>query len=155
MDIESTRHIATEVTALVQEQMQDLKKVTERRAALTAKGAAADGMVSVTLDANHTIIETVIDEDYLSDHELTDLGAHVTAAARQAAEQLNEAAAALLAPMVERRTAMSAAARMIGLSDIEEMMSQMGLDLPTRGGVGPSADEDDGQHKNSYPVVRG
>ena len=64
-------------------------------------------MVVVTVNAQRTVVATVVDECYLEDHEFAELGGYVTSAARAAARQVEERSGALLAPMNERREEVS------------------------------------------------
>jgi DNA-binding protein YbaB len=97
----------THVLALVQEQMQGLSVMQERRAALTATVTAADGTVEITVDAQRTVTKTVVDETYLDEFELSDLGGYITTAAQQAAQEIDRQSAALLAPLTQRRQEIS------------------------------------------------
>lgn len=100
------RHQVTEVMALVQEQLSDIAAAQQRQANLTASGAAADGMVEVTVNAAGQLIETVIDESYLDDHEFDGLGSHITEAAQAASREAARRVAEIMAPISERRTAL-------------------------------------------------
>jgi DNA-binding protein YbaB len=100
------RHQATEVMAIVQEQLSEIAAAQQRQAELTANGAAADGAVEVTVNAAGQVIETVIDESYLDDHEFDELGAHFTAAAQAAAAEAARRVAEIMAPITERRRAL-------------------------------------------------
>jgi DNA-binding protein YbaB len=100
---DAMRHQVTEVMALVQEQLSDIAAAQRRQAELTAKGAAADGMVEVTVDAAGRVIETVVDESYLDSHEFDELGGHFTEAAQAAAGEVARRIAEIMAPISERR----------------------------------------------------
>ena len=154
MNTDATQHNLEHILAVAQEQMQDLAVLQQQRATLTAKGASADGTVQVTLDAQRTVISTVIDESYLEEFEFTDLGGHITTAAQQAAQEIERQSAVLLAPLTKRR---------------EEMMSfkNLGEDVPDFGkllsnllgspgvDVRPAGENDVGAENDSrFPTVR-
>jgi DNA-binding protein YbaB len=101
-----------DVMALVRDQMRELSEVQRRRGALVGQGSAAEGLVEVSVDAQGVVTGVVIDESYLAEFELAELGGHVTAAARAAAQDVHRRAAAMMEPVSERRKAISA------LSDI-------------------------------------
>jgi DNA-binding protein YbaB len=94
--------------------MADLAVVEKQRAALSATADAANGTVTVTVNAHGVVSETVVDESYLDGYELADLGRHVTAAAQAAARDVAQRSAQLLAPLAARR------ARFPSLSDVVE-----------------------------------
>jgi len=127
MDNDSIRNEFGQVLALVQEQMRDLSDIQQQRSVMTATATAADGMVEVTLNAARTVVKTVVDEAYLDDHELAELGAHVTNAAQAAARQMDQRSEALLAPMNERRKAVSdIAGNVIDLPGFREALAAVG-----------------------------
>jgi DNA-binding protein YbaB len=74
---------------------------------VVGEGAAADGTVEVTVDARCMVTEIVIDETYLEEFELAELGGHIVGAARAAGQEVGRQAAALGAPLSERRKAIS------------------------------------------------
>jgi DNA-binding protein YbaB len=113
VDNDQLRHDFTEVLALVQEQMREQSAVQHKRSALVAKAAAADGAVEVSVNAQRVVTAVVIDESYLDDFEFADLGGHIVEAARAAAGEIERRAAALLAPLAERRRAISALADIV------------------------------------------
>ncbi|MCG7607463.1 MULTISPECIES: YbaB/EbfC family nucleoid-associated protein [Mycobacterium] len=153
MSNDALRHQMTEVLALVSEQMADIAAVQREQAQLTASAEEADGLVEVTVDARGHVIETVIDESYLEEYELEELGGHVTAAAQSAAQLVAQRAAALMMPIEERRRMMP------GLSDIADGAPDL-RDL-TRAvfgaddaGVQPSEPDDDDRDESAFPTVR-
>src|SRR3954463_12839511 len=93
----------TEVLALVQEQMADIAAMQQKQAEITAKAAVADGMVEVTVNARGHLIDTVIDESYLDEHEFSELAEHVTAAAQAAVQDAARRVTELMVPISERR----------------------------------------------------
>ncbi|ANW66312.1 hypothetical protein BCA37_24495 [Mycobacterium sp. djl-10] len=127
MDNDTIRNEFGQVLALVQEQMRDLSDIHQKRSVMTATATAADGMVEVTLNATRTVVKTVVDESYLDEHELAELGAYVTTAAQAAARQLDQRSEALLAPMNERRKAVSdIAGNVIDLPGFREALAAVG-----------------------------
>jgi DNA-binding protein YbaB len=144
----------TNVLSLVQEQMQGLAVMQERRAALTATATAADGTVEITVDAQRTVTKAVIDETYLDEFELTDLGGYITTAAQQAAQEIDRQSADLLAPLTQRRQEISALSSLVGdAPDFGDLMSGLGsLAAP------PSSRTDDGddglEEHSRFPTVR-
>lgn len=152
MSNDALRHQMTEVLALVSEQMADIAAVQREQAQLTASAEVADGLVEVTVDARGHVIETVIDEAYLEEYELEELGGHVTEAAQSAAQLVAQRSAALMMPIEERR-------RMLpSLSDIVDSAPDL-RDL-TRSvygeddAVGVSVPEDDERDESAFPTVR-
>lgn len=153
MSNDALRHQMTEVLALVSEQMADIAAVQREQAQLTATADEADGLVQVTVDARGHVIETVIDESYLEEYELEELGGHVTAAAQTAANDVAQRSAALMMPIEERRRMMPS------LSDIADTAPDL-RDL-TRSVFGhddaavqAGAPEDDGRDESAFPTVR-
>ena len=126
MSNESIRNEFGQVLALVQEQMRDLSNIQQQRSTMVARATAADGTVEVTVNAQRTVVETVVDESYLEDHEFTELGGHVTSAAQAAVRQLDKRSAAMLAPMNERRKAVSEiSGNVIGLPGFREALAEV------------------------------
>jgi len=97
-----------------------------------------------------------IDEAYLEEFEFADLGGYITTAAQQAAREIEQRAAALLAPLTKRRTEISSLSGLMAeVPDFHDLLA--GLTSPAPGaGEAPGADErDDGTHEGSpYPIVR-
>ncbi|KAA0096633.1 YbaB/EbfC family DNA-binding protein [Mycolicibacterium sp. P1-18] len=154
MSNESIRNEFGQVLALVQEQMRDLANVQQQRSTMMARATAADGMVEVTVNAQRTVVKTVVDDTYLDDHELADLGGHVTSAAQAAVRQLDQRSEALLAPMNERRKAVSEiSGNVIGLPGFREALAEvsaMGDSLNSP----PEPVTNDGEDASSFPTIR-
>src|SRR5262245_54089995 len=128
VDNDAMRHEVEDVLALVQEQMRDLSAMHEKRSKLTAKATAADGAVVVTVDAHGVATDIVIDESYLTEFELAELGAHITGAARAAAQDVERQAAALLEPLTQRRAAIQALSdTAVDMPDLGEVLSHLNL----------------------------
>jgi DNA-binding protein YbaB len=141
MDNEAIRHDFAEVMALAQDQMRELSAAQQQRVSLSATGTAADGLVEVTVDAQRTVTSTLIQESYLQEFELADLGGHITTAARAAADEVERRGAALFAPLAKRRQTISAlTGTMVDVPDFSELMSRMNLDTP----VAEETQADDG-----------
>lgn len=134
MGNDAARHELADVLALAQEQMADLQTMQKKRAALTASATAADGTVEVTVDAQGVVTRTVIDESYLDDFDFSDLGEHVTQAARAAAQDVGRQAAALLTPMTERRKLFPALSDIVaGAPDFRDMLPDLAMKPPAAG----------------------
>lgn len=155
MSNDSIRNEFSEVLALVQEQMRDLSNIQQQRSTMTASATAADGMVEVTVNAQRTVVETVVDESYLEDHDFAELGGHITSAAQAAVRQLDKRSEALLAPMNERRKAVSEiSGNVIGLPGFREALAEvsaMGDSLQSE----PKQTDNDGDVDSSFPTIKG
>lgn len=154
MSNDALRHQMTEVLALVQEQMADIAAVQREQAQLTASAEAADGLVEVTVDARGHVIETVIDETYLDEYELEELGGHVTEAAQSAAQLVAQRASALMVPIDERRRMLPSLSDIAdGAPDLRDLTrSVYGNDDTT---VVPAGEpEDDDRDESAFPTVR-
>ncbi len=151
---DSIRSEFGQVLALVQEQMRDLSDIQQKRSVMTATATAADGMVEVTLDAARTVVKTIVDESYLDDHEFAELGSHVTIAAQAAARQLDQRSEALLAPMNERRKAVSdIAGNVIDLPGFREAMAAVGaMGEPPQ--PQPNRTDLPGEDGTSFPTIK-
>ena len=144
----------THMLSLVQEQMQGLSVMQQRRAALTATGTAADGTVEITVDAQRTVTKAVVDETYLDEFELSDLGGYITTAAQQAAQEIDRQSAALLAPLTERRQEISSLSGLVAdAPDFGELIAGLGSFAAP-----PSSRADDGddglEERSPFPTVR-
>jgi DNA-binding protein YbaB len=150
------RHELDEVLSVVQEQMRDLSVMQAKRSELTAKAFAADQLVAVTVDAQCVVSEVVIDEGYLEEFELAELGGHVITAARAAAEQIRERSAQLLAPLIERRKEVSGLSGVLpDMPDLAQVLSnlgvsELGIDQPGAG----SGESGGGADGGRFPVVK-
>ncbi|WP_260993721.1 YbaB/EbfC family nucleoid-associated protein [Mycobacterium deserti] len=142
----------TEVLALVQEQMADIAAVQRKQAELTASAAVADGMVEVTVSAHGHVIATEIDESYLDEYELQELGDHITAAAQQAARTVADRAAEMMAPIADRRRFLPGLSEIVeGAPDLRDLAPQA-LDPFAKSETNPH-DEDD-TAESAFPTVR-
>ena len=143
------------VLSLVQEQMQDLSVMQQKRAALTATATAADATVKVTVDAQRMVTSTVIDESYLDEFELAELGGYITSAAQDAAQEIERQSAALLAPLTERRNEISSLSSLVvDAPDFHDLITS--LNPPAATPAPRRADDgNDGLEEHSpYPTVR-
>ncbi|OBF37348.1 hypothetical protein A5719_22115 [Mycolicibacterium peregrinum] len=124
MDNDAARHELIDALALVQVQFADLAVVEEERAALSSAATRADGSVAVTVDCDGVVIHTAVSETYLDDHDLADLGRHITGAAQDAARDVERKIAELLAPLAERREQMPSLSDIIdGAPDLKDLLS--------------------------------
>jgi len=134
------------VLSLVQKQFRDVSVLQQKRSALTAKGTAADGMVVVTVDAQNTVTETVIDDSYLKEFEFAELGGHITSAAQKAAEDIRQKSTALMAPLAERRNEISSLSSVVaGAPDFGELLA----------GLHAAANNPDGDGTHQSPPDQG
>jgi DNA-binding protein YbaB len=149
-------HDVAHVLSLVQEQMRDLSVMQQKRSELTAKGTAADGTVEVTVDAQRMVTKAVIDESYLDEFELADLGGYITTAAQQAAREIEQRAAALLAPLTKRRTEISSLSGLVAdVPDFHDLITGLTSPAPGAGEARGADERDDGTQESShYPTVR-
>lgn len=158
MSNETIRNELGEVLALVQEQMRDLSNIQQQRSTMAATATAADGTVEVTVNAQRTVVKTVVDESYLDDHEFTELGVHITSAAQAAVRQLDKRSQALLAPMNERRKAVSEiSGNVIGLPGFREALAEvsaMGDSVHAQPHPQPTETETDSDDGSSFPTIR-
>lgn len=151
VDSEGARHELTEALALLQEHMSELAAVERKRAALSATATVADGTVVVTVNAHGVVSTAVIDESYLDYHDLAELGDFVTAAAQDAAREVERQAAGLLAPLAERRARFPSLADIVeGAPDIKHLLAH----LPVAEQGQSSAGDDDHREEDAFPVVR-
>lgn len=145
MDNDAARHELIDALALVQEQFADLAVVEEERAGLSATATRADGTVTVTVDSDGVVIHTAVGESYLDEHDLADLGGHITAAAQDAARGVEQQVAELLAPLAERRELVPSLSDIVeGAPDVRDLLSAA---VPAPHGDGEEEPDD-------YPTVR-
>ena len=150
---DAARRELAEVLALVQEQIADFADLQKKRATLTATASVADGAVAVTVDAQGTVIKTIIDESYLDEYDFADLGDHVTAAARDAARAMRVRSEELLRPLAERRRQFPPLSDIVdGIPDLDDLMPEAGR--WTEGETKPSDIKQDWEGPGSYPIVR-
>ncbi|OBA97528.1 hypothetical protein A5666_25960 [Mycolicibacterium fortuitum] len=143
MDNDAARHELIDALALVQEQFADLAVVEQERATSSSSATSAGGTVTVTVDCDGVVIHTQVSENYLDDHDLADLGQHITDAAQAAARDIEQKVAELLAPLARRREQMPSLSGIVeGAPDIRELLS-------TRLAVPQRSDEPD-----DFPTVR-
>jgi DNA-binding protein YbaB len=148
---DAARHELAEALALVQEHLAELAIVEKKRAALSATVAAADRTVVVTVDARGVVSKVDVDESYLDDYELADLGEFVTAAAQEAADEVGRRSAELLVPLTERRARFPSLSDVVdGAPDIRDLVSHL------NSGDHPQQPTDERGHEatSDYPTVR-
>ena len=152
MNNDAARHELVEALALVQEHLAELAIVEKKRAALTSTATAADGTVAVTVDARGVVSETTVDESYLGEYELADLGDFITAAAQEAAADVAMRSAELLAPLAERRARFPSLSDVVdGAPDIRDLVSHLHpVDHPQQ----PADDGGGHEATSDYPTVR-
>lgn len=153
MSNDARRHQMTEVLALAQEQLANIAAVQKKQAELTAAGAAADGMVEVTVNANGHVVKTVIDESYLDEYEFEELADHITAAAQDAARIVGERIAEMMAPITDRRRLFPSLSDIFeGAPDLRDLTPPV-LEPSPGGQQRPQPDESSGSEPG-FPKVR-
>lgn len=127
-----------DILAQAQEQLADIARIQKEQAALIATATTANGLVTVSVNAQGVVIETKIDGDYLDDHTLTDLGKHITQAAQAAARDVQSQVAALLVPISERRKAFPSLGDLVeGAPDLRDLT----VDIPKPSLAPPNSPE--------------
>lgn len=153
MEIDAARHELAEALALVQEHMADLAVVVTKRAALSATASAAAGTVAVTVSRDGVVCHTAVDESYLDQHELAELGNYVTAAAQAAASDVERQTAELFAPLAGRRERFPSLSDIVeGAPDIRDLVSR--LHRVDQALHSTREDNHDRDETNDYPTVR-
>jgi DNA-binding protein YbaB len=148
------RHEMTEVLALVQEQMADMAALQKKQAELTATGAAADGLVEVTVNAQGRLVNTAIDENYLGEHEFDELADHITEAAQSAAQDAARQIADMMVPIGERRKRFPSLAEVVdGAPDLRDLVPSWPQPVAAPG-PRHDHDDDDGREDSAFPTVR-
>ncbi|MCP9271554.1 YbaB/EbfC family nucleoid-associated protein [Mycolicibacterium arenosum] len=152
MTNDAARNELAEVLALVEAQLGDIAAVQEKQRAMTACAKEADGAVEVTVDFRGHVREVTVDESYLDDHELADLGEHLTRAAQAAIREIDRRVSELMTPINDRRMAFPSLSDIVeGAPDFRDLLPDWagltGAPTPTR------AAEDDGDPP--FPTVRG
>lgn len=143
-----------ELIELMQDQMRDVSALQAKRSALVAKVTAADGAVEVKVDARGAVTDVVIEETYLNDFELAELGGHIVDAARKATTEVGRQTARLLEPLSQRRKAMRSMSEIAqDLPDFAEVLSLINPPTDTPDAAEARADGD-GPDGSSYPKVR-
>jgi DNA-binding protein YbaB len=138
---------------LLQEQMADISRVQKKHAKVRATGAAADGMVKVTVNANGHLIKTVIDESYLKEYEFEELAGHMTEAAKAAVRKSVRRVAEIMAPINDREKSFPALSDIVdGAPDLRDLMPP-GL-LPVAARPQRQDADDDGGDESEFPTVR-
>jgi DNA-binding protein YbaB len=155
MDNDGARGEFGHVFSLVQEQMRELAVIRQKHTALTATGAAAEGMVEVSVDSRRMVTKTVIDESYLDEYEFADLSGHITAAAQSAVHEIEQRSTALLAPLAERRQEItSSAGRVADVPNFSELLAGLSSSAAGEPRLGGDDAENDMEEQSKYPTVR-
>ncbi|OHT77310.1 hypothetical protein BKG69_23260 [Mycobacteroides chelonae] len=150
-----------DIIARAQEQISEITELQKKQVALVASATVADGLVTVSVNAQGVVIETKIDRDYLDEFGLEDLNKHITEAAQTAARDVQSRAQELIAPAMDRRKAFPSFSEFFeGAPDISKLVNEMpkpSLAPPNASerlslDIDPTADEDEDGHWHS---VRG
>jgi DNA-binding protein YbaB len=151
---DSARHELTEVLALVQQQLDDIAVMRKKQAELRANGTAADGAVEVTVDASGHVVNTVIDESYLDDHEFEELAGFITEAAQAAAAEARRRVAEMMAPISERRQRLPSLSQIVeGAPDLRDLMPAV-LDPAAVAQARPYGEDEQGWDETGFPTVK-
>ncbi|CAN5198329.1 hypothetical protein BH11ACT6_BH11ACT6_54530 [soil metagenome] len=154
MPNDAVRHEFEHVLALVQGQMKDLSDLQQRQSEIAATAAVADGTVEVTVNGQRMITKTVIDDAFLEDYELAELGGYVTRAAQTAAQEVERRSAALITPLNERRKAISEmAADVIDIPELPDIFSRLNA-FSAGQSDSNSATDAGGEEDSAFPTVR-
>jgi DNA-binding protein YbaB len=115
-----------DIIARAQEQMSEIAELQKQQVALVASATVADGLVTVSVNAQGVVIETKIDRDYFDEFDLDDLSKHITEAAQAAARDVQSRAQELIAPALNRRAAFPSFSEFFeGAPDIGKLVSEM------------------------------
>lgn len=136
----SNEHARAELAAILEqteEQLRVIGGIQQARAALIGTGSARRNRVTVSVNADGTVIETKFGQG-IEDLNMSEVAQAVTEAAQRAARHLAEQHAALMEPMQERR------ARLPKLTDLIEDMPDLRVPEAPRPSLTPpkSADRD-------------
>jgi hypothetical protein len=106
----------------LQRQMGLIAEAQRQRVKLTASASVRDGRVTATVNADGLLIETVFADD-IDELSYAEIAAAVTEATQQAAAEVAQKSAELVAPLREERARRPKLSEMIpGLADVEAMM---------------------------------
>jgi DNA-binding protein YbaB len=159
---DAARDRVSDVLAGLRDGLADIAAMQKKQAELQADGQAADGSVEVTVNARGQVVKTVIDKSYFDDHDLEDLGGHITEAAQAAAGEAGRRVAEMLAPITERHKKLPSFSEIVeGLPDPSDVMPP-GLDLFGPGSraqqdssvSSAGARYDDGEGEAEFPTVK-
>jgi DNA-binding protein YbaB len=145
----------------LQSQIADIAAMQKKQAALRVDAQAAEGTVAVTVNSRGQLVNIVIDESYLDDHDFDELGGHILEAAQEAAGEAGQRTAEMLAPINERGQSFPTFSEIAeGMPNLAGLMPPELADFiegaPGKGPSGASADGgyDDGDDGAEFPTVR-
>ncbi|MEV0293217.1 YbaB/EbfC family nucleoid-associated protein [Nocardia sp. NPDC050710] len=105
-----------------QQQMAGIGRIQRQRAQLTATASARGKRVTVTVNADGTVIETKFSAD-IDDLSYSEIAAAITAAAQQAAAEITRKTNELMAPLSEQRSRLPKLADIVeGMPDVSSMI---------------------------------
>lgn len=130
MGNEHAKSDMAEILGEVEAQMRVIAGIQRSRSALVGTGSVRRNRVTVSVNADGTVIETKFGQG-IEDLTHSEIAKAVTEAAQKAAGHLAEQHAALMAPLQERR------ARMPKLSDLVEGMPDLRLAEPPQPSLAP------------------
>jgi DNA-binding protein YbaB len=143
---DAARERVADVLSGLQDQLSAIAAAQKEQAALQVAAQTADGAIEVTVNAQGQLINTVIDKDYLDEHDFEELADHITAAAQAAARDAGQRVAQILAPINERHQKFSSFLDTVekgldfqdlvppGLEGLVGMPRRSGPDAPGTGG---------------------
>lgn len=106
----------------LQRQMGLIAEAQRQRVKLTASASVRDGRVTATVNADGLLIETVFADD-IDELSYAEIAAAMTEATQQAAAEVAQKSAELVAPLREERARRPKLSEMIpGLADVEATM---------------------------------
>jgi DNA-binding protein YbaB len=158
---DAARNRLNDVMTGLQSQLADIAVAQQKQAALRVNAQAADGAVEATVNARGQLVDIVIDQSYLDDHDFDELRAHIVEAAQTAARDAGQRVAKMLAPINKRHKSMPTFSDMVeGIPDPSDFMPprlDSSIPAPPRtGSSGASAGGvyDDGDGGAQFPRVR-
>jgi DNA-binding protein YbaB len=122
---DALRDGVTDVLGRLRDQLADIAAVQKKQAALKLSAQAADGTVEVTVNARGQLVNTVIDESYLDDHDIDELANFITEAAQAAATKAGQRVAEMMAPIAERQRSFPSFSDIVdGMPDVADLIPQ-------------------------------
>jgi DNA-binding protein YbaB len=159
---DALRDGVTDVLGRLRDQLADIAAVQKKQAALKLSAQAADGTVEVTVNARGQLVNTVIDESYLDDHDFDELANFITQAAQTAATEAAHRVAEMMGPITQRQRSFPSFSDIVdGLPDVADLIPP-GLDTfsappqPQDGHTNPlgAIHDFDGDSGVEFPTVR-
>lgn len=119
-------HADAEVAAALdafKQQMELITRIQQQRTLLTATASVRRGRVTVTVNADGTVIETKF-SDSIDDLNYGEIAAAITAAAQQAAAEITRKTKELMTPLEDSRRRLPDLSEFVeGMPDMSELVS--------------------------------